>query len=289
MVEDVAESESVRLVDSSDREATFEVVRRFRDSSVTTVLRFTAGSAAIDHDLDIDWHEQRTLLKLAFPTSVFTDRAASEIQFGYINRPTHSNTTWDVARHETVAHRWVQVGEPGFGVAVANDSTYGHDIRRDHPGAPAPGTTVRLSLVRGPKFPDPHTDQGRHHLRVSVVCGADLAAAIRAGQRLNQPTRRLTGDRPVAPLVTADAPGVLVEAVKLAEDGSGDVVVRLYESLGARSVGVVRPGFGYATVQRTDLLERPVGAQPEPVNGDVPLAVRPFEIVTLRFCGVERE
>ena len=82
---------------------------------------------------------------------------------------------------------------------------------------------------------------------------------------------------------------MLVEAVKLAEDGSGDVVVRLYESLGARSVGVVRPGFGYATVQRTDLLERPVGAHPEPVNGDVPLAVRPFEIVTLRFCGVERE
>ena len=288
-VEDVTAAASVRLVSHSDTAASFEIVRRFRDSVVTQRLDFASGSAAIDLDFDIDWHEQRTLLKLAFPTSVFTDRATSEIQFGHISRPTYQNTSWDVARHETVAHRWVQVGEPGFGVAVANDSTYGHDIRRDHPGAPAPGTTVRLSLVRGPKFPDPHTDQGRHHLRVSVVCGADLAAAIRAGQRLNQPTRRLTGDRPVAPLVTADAPGVLVEAVKLAEDGSGDVVVRLYESLGARSVGVVRPGFGYATVQRTDLLERPVGAQPEPVNGDVPLAVRPFEIVTLRFCGVERE
>ena len=293
VVEDLDKADSVRLVTCEAGLAEVETVRSIGQSTITTRLRFTAGSPAIDLDLDIDWHEQRRLLKLAFPTSIFTDRATSEIQFGHIQRPTYTNTTWDVARYETCAHRWVQVAEPGFGFAVANDSTYGHDIRRQYQGEQnvgdqSPGTTVRLSLIRGPMFPDPKTDQGRHHLRVSAVCGADIEAAINAGQRLNQPVHQVRGANPVTPIVTVDAPGVLVEAVKLAEDGSGDVVVRLYESLGARSSGMVAPGFGYSDVQRTDLLERWI-ADAETSEADaVTLTVRPFEIVTLRFRGVRR-
>ena len=288
MVDDVTDAASVRLADrAAADQVTVEVVRVVRDSRIIESITFTAGSPAIDFDFDIDWHEQRTLLKLAFPTSVFTDRAASEIQFGHIHRPTYVNTSWDVARYETVAHRWVQVAEPGFGFAVANDSTYGHDIRRDHPGGRAPGTTVRLSLIRGPKFPDPQTDQGRHRLRVSAVVGADIPAAIAAGQRLNQPARALRGGAPVEPLVTLDVPGGLVESVKLAEDGTGDVVVRLYEAHGAQACGQLRAGFRYGSVERTDLLERAVGPALEPSDDQaVPLALRPFEIVTLRFRGV---
>ncbi len=285
VVENLEHAESVRLVTSETGLAEVETVHIIGASMITTRLRFAAGSAAIDLDLDIDWHEQRRLLKLAFPTSIFTDRANSEIQFGHIARPTYTNTTWDAARYETCAHRWVQVAEPGFGFAVANDSTYGHDIRRDHPGGGAPGTTVRLSLIRGPMFPDPKTDQGRHRVRVSAVCGADIEAAIAAGQRLNQRVRQVRGATAVAPIVVSETPGVLVEAVKLAEDSSGDVVVRLYESLGARSSGVIRPGFAYSGVHRTDLLERHTG-DVTTVDGAVALAVRPFEIVTLRFVGV---
>jgi len=288
VVEDLEKADSVRLVTSEPGLAEVETVHSIGASTITTLLRFTAGSAAIDLDLDIDWHEQRRLLKLAFPTSIFTDRATSEIQFGHIARPTYTNTTWDVARYETCAHRWVQVAEPGFGFAVANDSTYGHDIRRDHPGGGAPGTTVRLSLIRGPMFPDPKTDQGRHQLRVSAVCGADIETAIAAGQRLNQPVREVRGADAVAPIVTSEVPGVLVEAVKLAEDSSGDIVVRLYESLGSRSTGVIRTGFDYREVERTDLLERHTGDVTTTSEGAVDLAVRPFEIVTLRFAGVRR-
>ncbi|MCW3158052.1 alpha-mannosidase [Micropruina sonneratiae] len=287
MVTDLDGPANVRLVESGDRRAVFEVVRRHRDSTLSYLIAFTAGSAAIDFDFDIDWHEQRTLLKFAFPTSVFTDRAASEIQFGHLHRPTYSNTTWDAARYETVAHRWVQVAEPGFGFAVANDSTYGHDIRRDHAGERSSGTTVRLSLLRGPKFPDPDTDQGRQRLTVSAVVGADIADAIVAGQRLNQPLRALAGAHGVEPLLRCEAHGVLVEAVKLAEDGSGDVVVRLYESLGARAHGRLHAGFGFDSVERTDLLERVLPDAPVEHDDDpVTLALRPFEIVTLRFSGV---
>jgi alpha-mannosidase len=193
-----------------------------------------------------------------------------------------------MAKHETVAHRWVHVGEPGFGVAVANDSTYGHDIVREQYGEDGPvGTTVRLSLVRGPKFPDPDTDQGRHRLQVSLVVGADIVDAVLEGQRLNQPLRRISGADAVEPLVSARPEGVIVESVKMAEDGSGDVVVRLYESLGRRTPATVQAAFGSARVQRTDLLERPTGADALDADGGrIRMDLRPFEILTLRFSGV---
>ncbi|MGY1670850.1 alpha-mannosidase [Geodermatophilus sp. SYSU D00710] len=291
-VRDLTAADTVELTGAGDGAAVVATVRRTGRSTVRqeTVLR--AGVRAVDLHLDVDWHERRSLLTLEFPVDVHAERAASEIQFGHVYRPTHENTSWDAARFETCAHRWVHVGEPGFGVAVANDSTYGHAVRRERPDrrGPAP-TVIRLSLLRAPRFPDPDADQGRHRLTVSLVCGTDLAGALAEGQRLNQPVRHLTGARPVAPLVRVEDPGVLVEAVKTAEDGSGDVVVRLYEALGRRTRTRLLPGFGCSGVVETDLLERAV--PPRAVRssagnagGAVELEVRPFQIVTLRFTGV---
>ena len=107
------------------------IVRRFGASTVTQTVRLRGRTVEID--THVEWHERQKLLKLAFPLDVHADRAASEIQFGHVHRPTHANTSWDAARFETCAHRWVHVGEPGYGVAVANDGTYGHDITRDGP------------------------------------------------------------------------------------------------------------------------------------------------------------
>ena len=192
------------------------------------------------------------------------DAAASEIQFGHLNRPTHANTSWDSARFETVAHRWVHVGEAGYGVAVSNDSTYGHDITRVSAGVRGSTTNVRLSLLRAPLFPDPDADQGEHVLNVSVAVGAGIPEAVAEGYRRNLPLRVVegVGTDPVEPLVTLDHPAIVVEAVKLAEDGSGDVVVRLYEAYGSRARGRLTAGFDVTGVVETDLLERPVDAAP---------------------------
>jgi alpha-mannosidase len=250
------------------------IVRRVGGSTITqtVVLR----GRTIEIDTHVEWHERQKLLKLAFPLDVHADRAASEIQFGHVHRPTHANTSWDAARFETCAHRWVHVGEPGYGVAVANDATYGHDITRD-----GPTTTVRLSLVRAPLFPDPDADQGEHRVRVGLRVGATIGDAVAEGYRLNLPLRRMRGGSDVAPLVVVDDPAVVVEAVKLAEDGSGDVVVRLYEALGSRATARITPTFDHASVTETDLLETPLSA-PVALDGDR-LRLRPFQIVTLRF------
>jgi alpha-mannosidase len=262
------------------------VVRSFHDSVITTRYTAAADTAEIAVETDVDWHEHQKLLKLAFPIDVLANTASSEIQFGHIDRPTHQNTSWDWARFETSAHRWVHVAEPGFGVAVANDSTYGHDITRTTRDDGGTTTLVRESLVRGPQFPDPDADQGHHVFRTVVRVGASVLDAADTGYRLNLPVRSVPGDTPVAPLVTVGSSQVFVEAVKLAEDRSGDVIVRLYEALGARAADVdVAFGFDAGAVVRTDLLERPLDdgrAQSWAEGEAVRLTLRPFEIVTLR-------
>ncbi|GAA2949719.1 glycoside hydrolase family 38 C-terminal domain-containing protein [Microbacterium luteolum] len=261
------------------------VVRALGGSRITQALTLPSGGRALDITTTVDWHERQKLLKLAFPFDVHTDRATSEIQFGHVHRPTHTNTSWDAARFETVAHRWVHVGEPGFGVAVANDATYGHDITRTSRSGGGTATTVRLSLLRAPLFPDPDADQGEHTFTVSVRPDATIADAIREGYRLNLPVRALAGAGPVAPLLDVSSDAVVVEAVKLAEDRSGDVIVRLYEAHGGRAAARLSAAFDFAAVAETDLLEREIDATAvRAVEGRaVDLELRAFQLVTLRF------
>lgn len=264
--------------------AEVRVVRSFGQSRLEQVISLDADSPTIDIETTIEWHERQKLLKLAFPLDLVADRAASEIQFGHVYRPTHVNTSWDSARFETVAHRWVHVGEPDFGVAIANDSTYGHDITRTRHGD-RPTTTVRLSLLRAPLFPDPEADQGEHRMRVSLRVGAPIADAVREGYRLNVPLRHRRGAAGIEPLVAIDHDALVVEAVKLADDGSGDLIVRLYEAQGIRARGRLTTSFALSTATECDLLERLVPATAAARFDDraVQLDLRPFQLVTLRL------
>jgi alpha-mannosidase len=267
------------------------VTRTAGESRYRQTTSLGAGQRRVDFDLDVDWHERETVLKAAFPIAVHAQRSTSEIQFGHVHRSTSTNTSWDAARFEICAHRWLQVAEPGYGVAVVNDSTYGHDVSRPEPGDArrAGGTTVRLSLVRAPRYPDPQTDQGRHLVRYALVCGAEIDDAVREGYRINLPERLVRGAAAVGPLVDVSGGGAVVEAVKLADDRSGDVVVRLYESRGGRGTTTVRPRFETTGAHACDVLERaePAVAALAPLSvgedGAVTVDLGPFQVVTLRF------
>ncbi|TWF81096.1 alpha-mannosidase [Pseudonocardia hierapolitana] len=264
------------------------VVRRFGRSRVTQVISLPPGAGRVDIATEVDWHETETFLKAAFPLDVRAERSAAETQFGYVHRATDTNTSWEAAKYEICAHRYLHVTEPGFGVALVNDSTYGHDVTRavrpaTNGCAGGTTTTVRLSLLRAPRFPDPETDQGVHRMRFALVPGADLADATREGYRLNVPERRVPGDAEVEPLVRTDHDGVVISAVKLADDGSGDVVVRLYEAIGARAAVRLELGFPATSCSETDLLERPLAGDHPLDEGELALTLRPFQVVTLRF------
>ncbi|MFD1661525.1 alpha-mannosidase [Streptomyces caeni] len=262
------------------------VVRSFGASRVTQVLSLAPGERRLEIDTEVDWHETEKFLKLAFPLDVHAERYASETQFGHFHRPTHTNTSWERAKFEACNHRFVHLEEPGWGVAVVNDSTYGHDVtrtvRREDRGTT---TTVRASLLRAPRFPDPETDQGVHRFRHALVPGATVGDAVREGWRINLPQRRLTGAHAVTPLVTVAEDAVVVTAVKLADDGSGDVVVRFHESRGGRTPATLTADFEVVEAVATDLLERPFADAPAPHReGDrITLKLRPFELMTLRL------
>lgn len=287
---DLTDVTHIAVETSDPRRAQVRVTRHDGESVYVQTVSLAAGERVLRFSTEVDWHEREALLKVAFPIDVQAAHSSAEIQFGHVQRPAHTNTSWDAAKFEIYAHRWLHIGEPGYGVAVVNDGTYGHDVTRQPPGDArgAQPTTVRLSLLRAPRYPDPDTDQGSHRFGYALVCGAEIIDAVREGYRANLPVRQRLGAVPVAPLIEGTNPAVVVEAVKLADDRSGDVVVRLYEALGGRASTRLIASFDVAAVQVCDLLEREdaeiSALAPVSVEGNtVALTLGPFQVVTLRL------
>jgi alpha-mannosidase len=260
--------------------------RSFGASSIDQVMVLGAGSRRLDFVTEVDWRERHRFLKVAFPVDIHTDRSTFEIQFGHVSRPTHENTSWEQARFEVCAHRWADLSEAGYGVALLNDCKYGYDVR---------GDTLRLSLLRAPTAPDPDCDQGLHRFTYALFPhdGDPLAGGVlEAASALNTPLTVLPATPHPGPLppsqsfVSVDDPGFVVVAVKRADDGSGDLVIRGYEAHGGHRRVRVRTTLPISSAQRTDLLERP-RHELTVDHGAVGLHLRPFELVTIRLKGGE--
>jgi alpha-mannosidase len=175
------------------------------------------------------------------------------------------------------AHRYVDLSEPTWGVAVLNDGRYGHGVQDGG---------IRVSLLRAAKYPDPLQDHGHHHVTIAIMPhGAGLVDVIREAEAMNLPLRVVApGSREdlPTPLVTVHGDGVELSAVKTADDGSGDVIVRLYESLGGRAPTTVKLPFRIVDARRCNLLEE-AQAPIDTGDGIVAITLQPFELVTLRL------
>jgi len=281
-VTDLRAVESIDVVESGPLRVGVRFVRRFGESLITQTMRLDAGSPRLEFHTDVDWHERHRFLKVAFPLAVRSARATYEIQHGHVERPTVANTSWDVARFEVCGHRWADLSEPGYGVALLNDCKYGYDIR---------GNVMRLSLLRGPGYPDPEADQGPHHFAYALLPHAgDLRGAgrvVEEAESFNLPISIVAGGggghAGRGRLISVDRAGVSIEAVKWA-DRAGGVVVRLCEVWGSRGPAAVTLNVPFVAVTRTDLLERDL--ENVPFHGStVDLELRPFELVTLRFAS----
>ncbi len=278
--------DSIVIVDRGPLLATVAITRTFGASRIVQRIVLRAGSPRLDFVNDIAWHENEKVLKVAMPVDVHADSAACEIQFGYVHRPTHASTSWDAAKFEVCAHRWVDVSEPNFGVALLNDSKYGHDVHR---GA------LRLTLLRAANYPDPDADRGDHHFTYALLAHLGSCAesdVVAEAARLNQPVVVVSGTGAMAthPLsaVTSSNPAVVVTAVKHAQDGSGDVVLRCYESSGGRATCALTTAFPAAEVIVCDFLERPLPDAADAASFDgttIEVSLRPFQIVTLRLIS----
>ena len=278
-------AESIRVIEAGPLRATLEIKRRILNSAYTQRLSLTRHSPRLDIETSIDWRERHILLKVAFPVDILSPVATYEIQWGNVQRPTHRNTSWDWARFESCAHKWVDLSEGGYGVSLLNDCKYGHDIQAN---------VIRLSLLRSPTVPDPEADQGEQHFTYSLYPheGQWDENTVREAYALNDPLlvrRKDEGGRmkdegfPLSSFILCDAPHIVIETIKRAEDGNG-VIVRLYESQRRRGAIVLTAGFDLAAAWRCNLLEE---NQTEVVVKDnqVALVVKPYEIITLRLIA----
>ncbi|MGZ2225504.1 alpha-mannosidase [Glutamicibacter nicotianae] len=283
-VTDLRELDSLQLSSREDGSQVVTIARSFSQSTLVQELSLAPDSRTLQISQSTDWHEVEKFLKVSFPLDIRAEHAIAETQFGYHKRVTHVNTSWEAAKFETSMHRFVLAEEPGFGAALVNDSIYGFDVTRDAKDAQVT-TTMRLSLLRAPRFPDPETDQGVQTHRYGLVIGADVATATAAGALLNSAERIIDGAQGVDPLVAVSGEGLVISSVKLAADRSGDLVVRVYESLGRRASGSLRVNAQISQASAVSLLEDELGGQRiELANGAVPLKLGAFEVRTLRFA-----
>lgn len=270
---------AVTVVERGPLRATLEIKRRILSSEYVQRISLAYNSPRLDIDTQIDWRERHILLKVAFPVDVLSPKATYEIQWGNTERPTHQNTSWDWARFETCAQKWVDLSEGDFGLSVLNDCKYGHDIRDN---------VIRISLLRAPTLPDPEADQGEQRFAYSILphAGGWDSPTVAAAYGLNDPliaTLTARGDAAAAatPLVQVDRENVVIETVKRAEDGNG-LIVRLYEFKRMRGPVRITAGVPLAGAQRVNLLEE-TQAELAVDGNSVEYAIRPYEIATLRL------
>jgi alpha-mannosidase len=257
-------------------EAVFELAVGER-SRLRQAVRLDAGARRLEVHAEVDWQEDHRLLKVAFPFAVHADEATYEVAFGAVRRPTHFSTDRDLARYEVPGHRWADLGEHGFGAALLTDSTYGYSAR---------GGTLRLSLLRAPRLPDPQADRGRHAFAYAVLPHAGSwqdAGVVGEAAAFNARVRWADAPPPGAWAAVEGADGLMLDSVKRAEDGKG-LVLRLYEAHGGRGTARLRLARPVAAAARATLLEEPLEAL-EVRDGAVVVAFRPWEIVTVRLSN----
>lgn len=257
--------------------ANIRVERELNQSTLIQDIRLCAGSRRVEFHTTVHWREKNKLLKVDFPVRVHANESLQEIQFGYVKRPNHASRPHDADRYEVVQHKWSALAEANRGFALLNDCKYGISVN---------GNTMSLTLLRAPTWPDETSDQGTHHFAYGFMFwnGAFLdSPVVREAYELNYPVNLASGGgREAQSLLSIDQANVIAETVKLAEDGSGDWIVRLYESKGASVACGLHFGLSVAAVYEANMLEEKIAEFPHE-GGNVWLPFRPFEVKTIRL------
>lgn len=249
----------VVISENGPHRVSLDVETKISDKSwIKTTISLSAaiGDAptSVEIDAEIEWRETMKFLKVEFPVDIVNTEASYETQFGIVRRPTHYNTTWDMAKFEVCCHKWADLSEAKYGVSILNDSRYGFATA---------GNVMRLSLLRAPKAPDAHADMGRHHTRYAIFphAGPLNEATVRKAFEFNNPLRIVghSADVVAKPSLLHTfqihgAPNLVLDTIKRGEDDEDvsrgelpvkkgqSVIVRIYDALGGKSKAVLTWG-----------------------------------------------
>lgn len=273
-MKEIRDLQGVKVLENGPLSAKIEFTWKYENSVITQEMVVYRNNRRIDFRTHVDWHEQQQLLKVAFPVNIRATEATYDIQFGNVKRPTHWNTSWDMAKFETVGHQWVDLSERNYGVSLLNDCKYGHDIK-DH--------TIRLTLIKCGKYPDTMADQGEHIFTYSLLPHEGdwvEANTVQEAWKLNNPLTYAQGkakEHAALSLFKVSTDHIMIDAVKKAED-SDKLVLRLHEFTGARAPVTITSDFEIASWQECNLIEEPEGPVHE--TNKIKFDINPYEIKT---------
>ncbi|EPS37294.1 hypothetical protein H072_9057 [Dactylellina haptotyla CBS 200.50] len=264
----------VSILESGPNRASILVETQISDESwIKSTISIDADTGAettedalfvISVDCEVEWHETMKFLKVEFPVDIKNTEASYECQYGIVRRPTHYNTSWDMAKFEVCCHKWADLSEATYGVAILNDCKYGFAVA---------GNTMRLSLIRAPKAPDAHADMGHHKIRYGIAPheGPLDHRVVRAGYDLNNPVR-VQYTAPSNKLVIdgvwlTGSKNIILDHVKRGEDDEefGDltivkrkgnsVVVRMFDCMGGKSKATINSKWAIKKITKCNVLE----------------------------------
>lgn len=245
-------------------------------SVITQRISLAANSKRLDFHTMVDWLETRKMLRVSFPTTMFATEAAFDIQYGYVKRHSHRNTSWDMAKFEVAAQRYIDISEQHYGVALLNDCKYGHKVL---------DSTLDLCLLRSPRYPDWDADRGKHEFTYSLLPHEHALTdsnVMKEAACLNRAPAVFAGfstalDAPC----TVESDAITLEVLKKAEK-EDCMVIRLTENKGRQSSAIVNVRKASKLVE-TDLLEWHDLSELNASNGKVSIEMKPFEIKTFKL------
>ncbi len=246
---------------------------KYQKSTIEQEIIFYSKTKKIDFVTKVDYQEQRQLLKVAFPVNIRANYATYDIQYGNVKRPNHWNTSWDVARFESVAHRWVDLSERNYGISILNDCKYGHDVKDN---------VMRLSLIKAAINPDHLQDQGEHYFTYSLFPHAgDFVEGnvVEEAFFVNEPLQAFSGrlDLGMESFLTSNSKSIEIDAIKKSESGE-EIVIRFHEFTGSTEQVELKLGFEYQSWCEADLMERAIS---EYTKEAISLTTSPYEIKTI--------
>ena len=260
---------------SEGLEGVLKVSGRIGNSSLVQYIRLEAEGTRLNFDTQIDWKELHRLLKACFPVNVYAENGINEIQFGYMERPAHRSRPYDKDRFEVCNHHYSAFCDGVHGAAVLNDSQYGLSMN---------GNALELSLLRASACPEMQADNRVHHFTYGFTAWEGSFAdsdVVRQGYELNVKPEIYAGALETFSAAGIDQANVILDTMKPAEDGSGDVILRLYESKKAAVTAKVRCALG-SRAYLCDMLEN-VREEIPVENGEMTLAFGAFEVKTVRM------
>lgn len=278
----VDEVTSIQVVEEGPIRGAIKIQRPYLNSVIVQYLYFYRDLPQIDIRNEIDWKESQILLRTYFPVDIHANEATYEIQYGNVQRPTHTNTSWDFAKFEVCAHKWLDYSETGYGVSILNDCKYGCDVH---------DSVIGLSMLKSGIHPNPDADKEHHTFWYSICPHTGTfreGETVQKAYALNNPCQAVVkhtssfGPLPASySLIRTDRPNVIIQAVKEEEEGD-HLIVRLYEYQNQRSQVRLTFGFPVESCTECNMLER----EDTPVSfteDTLTFEIRPFEIRTFKI------